>query len=222
MLRLQTVICDLDGTLIDSEAMAFDIYLGLWKDLSSKPLPKNPYAFLAGKTAEERVQIIRSHSGCTDSLENLVALVDQRFEVAWNAHGMPVRPGVDRFLRMVRDAELRLGLATSSYRPYTDRVLAEKGWTDLFDIKVTREDAVNAKPAPDLYQKAIERLMTPISATIAIEDSLPGAMSAKNAGLNVLGVRHPLYLGELPATRVVTSLEPIQISDLEHLLTMSS
>lgn len=222
MFLLQTVICDLDGTLVDSEAIAFEVYRQLWQEIAPGSLPEDAYSLLAGKTQEERVHLICSRTGCPLSSRELVARASERFDARWKEYGMPTLPGVDRFLGMVRASGLRLGLATSSHRAYVDQILNEKGWGDVFEIKVVREDAVHLKPAPDLYQEALRRLRLPSASAVAIEDSIPGVLSARGAGISVLGVRHARFQGELPATKVVTSLEAVSIDELQSLLIMTS
>lgn len=218
MPTLQAVVCDLDGTLIDSESISIEEYGKVWSELSSVPPPQDLYSLFAGKTEEERVAIIHTETDSGLTLDALTRLCDERFDARWDRDGLPTLPGVERFLHMIREAGIRLGLVTSSYRAYVDRVIREKNWGSLFDTLIVREDAPHPKPAPDLYQEAMRRFILPASAIIAVEDSIPGVLSACGAGLRVLGVRHASHGATLPATSVVSSLESVQVQDLEHLL----
>jgi beta-phosphoglucomutase-like phosphatase (HAD superfamily) len=45
----------------------------------------------------------------------------------------------------------------------------------------------NGKPAPDLFLHAAERMKTQPSQCLVVEDSIPGVIGARNAGMTVLG-----------------------------------
>lgn len=55
-----------------------------------------------------------------------------------------------------------------------------------FKIILGRESAKRAKPAPDLYQKALEILGADPDTTIVIEDSKNGILAGKAAGCKVI------------------------------------
>ena len=49
------------------------------------------------------------------------------------------------------------------------------------------------KPAPDVYQEAVDRLGARSPGSLAVEDSSNGIRAAAAAGLRVLGMEHPQY-----------------------------
>jgi beta-phosphoglucomutase-like phosphatase (HAD superfamily) len=64
--------------------------------------------------------------------------------------------------------------------------------TDDWDAVVCREDAPRAKPAPDLYLRAVELLGVAPDEALAFEDSPNGITAAKEAGLWVVAVPNEL------------------------------
>jgi beta-phosphoglucomutase-like phosphatase (HAD superfamily) len=67
------------------------------------------------------------------------------------------------------------------------------------------DDVARPKPAPDLYLAACAGLGVAPADAIALEDSPPGVMSARAAGLRVIGI--PSIPGvTLPADLVAASL----------------
>jgi len=56
------------------------------------------------------------------------------------------------------------------------------------DAVVTREDALRAKPHPDLYTEALRRLRLSPADAVAVEDSANGVAAAAAAGLTVVAV----------------------------------
>jgi HAD superfamily hydrolase (TIGR01509 family) len=105
---------------------------------------------------------------------------------------LDVMAGIRDYLSEGRRLGLRLAIASSSPRGYVqahlDRVGLDKGW----DVVVCREDAPRAKPAPDLYLRAIELLGVKPREALALEDSPNGIAAAKDAGLWVVAVPNAL------------------------------
>jgi len=87
-------------------------------------------------------------------------------------------------------AELRLAIASSSTRPVIDALLTALRVSDIFPVRVSGEDPdVHAsKPAPDVYLLAATRLKLAPTRCLAIEDSSPGVVAAKRAGMTCIAV----------------------------------
>jgi len=79
-------------------------------------------------------------------------------------------------------------LATSSSRPETAFMLSRLGFDGWFEPIVTSDDVTHAKPAPDLYLKAIDGLGIPAAECVVLEDTLHGIRAARAAGAQVIGV----------------------------------
>lgn len=81
-----------------------------------------------------------------------------------------------------------MALVTGSYRCEIEPVLDNLGWRDFFPLIVTRDDVQHAKPHPEPYLTALERLNLSAAECLALEDSPTGIRSAHDAGLTVLAV----------------------------------
>lgn len=103
--------------------------------------------------------------------------------------GIPLRPGVARLLRELRQSGVRLSIATTS-APQAVTTLLETslgaGSVGWFEV-IGAGDVVSAKkPTPDIYRWVLERLALPPESCIAIEDSANGLKAALDAGLRTL------------------------------------
>jgi putative hydrolase of the HAD superfamily len=61
-----------------------------------------------------------------------------------------------------------------------------------FDVIASGQDVQRPKPAPDVYQLALERLELAPDEAIAVEDSRVGLTAAASAGLRCIAVPGPL------------------------------
>jgi len=75
-------------------------------------------------------------------------------------------------------------------RPATCALISDE--SPLTDAGICREDAPRAKPAPDLYLRAVEVLGVAPEEALALEDSPNGIAAAKDAGLWVVAVPNAL------------------------------
>ena len=103
--------------------------------------------------------------------------------------GIPMRPGVKRLLNEARAAGLRLGIATTT-TPENVTVLLEhslgSGTQDWFEIIAAGDIVLSKKPAPDIYQYALEKMGLNPADCLAFEDSENGLRSSLGAGLKTL------------------------------------
>ncbi|MEJ2400255.1 MAG: HAD-IA family hydrolase [Xanthomonadales bacterium] len=102
---------------------------------------------------------------------------------------IPLRPGVERLLREARAAGLALAVAsTTTPQNVTTLMRAnlDADGEDFFDVISAGDMVENKKPAPDVYERALDELGLPPEACLVFEDTHLGMISARNAGLDAI------------------------------------
>ena len=103
--------------------------------------------------------------------------------------GVPARPGARELLEALAARGTPIAIASNSTRAFVERVLDVSGLPlGGVGAVVTVEDVANPKPAPDIYLAACRALGAPPARSAAVEDSPPGVLSARAAGLYVIAV----------------------------------
>ncbi len=175
------VVFDMDGTLIDSESV---YRAALVHALESVGLAADA-AFLhglSGLAGPEVTARIRARFGADFPLQAFRGhYAVRRDELA--ANGIPLKPGAAEALRFVAGRGLPLALATSAHREPALAHLRRLEVLAHFDVLVTREDVAQAKPHPDLFLAAAERLGVAAADCLAVEDSPTGVQAALAAGM---------------------------------------
>ena len=189
--KIKAVVFDMDGVVIDSEpnhyraiceaigegmTLSYDDFLGRFAGRDER--------YAMGKMAEELG--IDYDENLFREWSNRKAEAYARF-VSENAIPMP---GAVEFVESVA-SELPVGLATGSRRSDVNTalaVLADGRLEGIFQTIVTSEDVPKPKPHPATYAKAVENLGFEPSECLAFEDSPNGILSAKGAGLRVVGI----------------------------------
>ncbi|AWN24320.1 hydrolase [Deinococcus irradiatisoli] len=182
--RLQALIFDFDGTILDTETREFRRWEALYREHGRE---------LALADWQQGI-------GTWDAFDPWAGLPDhvrdRREEVHGELHRLiladieadDLRPGVRGVLEEARASGLRLALATSSDREWVTRWLGHHGLLEWFEVMSTRNDVARVKPDPELYALSARRLHLPPQACLAIEDSFNGASAAVAAGMPVVVV----------------------------------
>ncbi len=196
-MELQALLFDVDGTLADTERdghrVAFNrafAEAGLdwhW----SVALYGELLAVTGGK---ERIRRYLDHhrpdvvlpADADGYIAELHAAKTRHYTELLAEGAIPLRPGVERLLREARDVGLRLGIATTTTPENVTALITHTlGETalDWFEVIAAGDVVPEKKPAPDIYEYALERLGLPAAAALAVEDSELGLQSARAAGL---------------------------------------
>ena len=99
---------------------------------------------------------------------------------------LPPRPGIRRVISEAQDAGWQLGVASTSAEASVRAILDVAAGPERarrFDLLLAGDVVARKKPAPDIYQLAIERLAVSPEEALVIEDSRNGLLAAIGAGL---------------------------------------
>lgn len=206
---LQAVVFDVDGTLADTERHGHRVaYNQAFEDLGagwewSEALYGDLLRVEGGP--ERLAHFLREHQPDFSPDEGHAAFVGAAHErknihyhALLDAGRVPVRPGIRRLIGEVRDAGLRIAIASSSLRANVHALLAralDPAAESWFEVIVTGDDVACKKPDPEIYRRVLERLDLPPAACMAIEDSENGCQAAVAAGLPTI-VTTSSYTGD--------------------------
>lgn len=188
MRKIQAVLFDLDGTLIDSERFYFDAWSRILKahfDLSIDFVDWIEH--FAGHTMSYNLGTLKRVFGVDISPEFMVPAIEKRYAEA-GMQNIPLMPFAEEILTALQNSGMRIALVTSSYRQTVDLVLGHHGLLDYFEFFVTREEVEQPKPDPEPYLLAQRMLNLPAQTIAVIEDTHTGCTAAQRAGLYCIAV----------------------------------
>lgn len=199
MLRkpVEAVLFDMDGLLIDTEAVYIDALQDAARDLEIEMSLEFCHSMI-GISGRECDVMIQNFYGSGFRIDRFRERFSGHAKRRLDTH-LPIKPGVVEMLDFLAGRGLRLAVATGSGRITAERHLGKAGLIDRFGAVATRDDVENAKPAPDVYLEAARRLGVTPDRCIAFEDSNVGLTAAHAAGTMAFMV--PDILPPLPEVR---------------------
>jgi HAD superfamily hydrolase (TIGR01509 family) len=211
---LQAVLFDMDGLLVDTEPLWFEVESRVMARLGGAWTTADQQALIGGSLARSVGYLLKraSHPVSPDTV------------AAWMVGGMvdllttrpvPVLPGARRLVAEVAAAGVPHALVTSSDRVVMEAVLAQL--TISFPVTVCGEDVAATKPSPEPYLLAAARLGAQPRRCAAIEDSPNGVASAEAAGCLTIAVPSLVPIPPRPGRVVLASLADLSLADLRDL-----
>jgi len=178
----------MDGLLLDSERPIRDAWLQAAAE-HGVALSAADYLGVVGRNERDSHARLLELFGDDGALlratrQRADGLIEERFGAAPFA----VKAGAQRLLNALRGAKIPCAVASSTAHREVERRLERAGLRGCFDAVCGGDEVVHGKPAPDLYQLAVDRLGVAAADCVAFEDSNYGARAALAAGLAVVVV----------------------------------
>lgn len=186
-MKLNTVIFDMDGLLIDSEP--------LWKEAADslfitygKQLTLKEYAITTGLRTKEFLDYWFRHFNLPTNelpgaekkiVDNVINLVQQKGKAM---------PGVVHIINFFKQHNFKIGLATSSAPDLIAVVIDLLGIGGYLQAISSADDLAYGKPHPEVYLNCAQKLWALPTQCLCFEDSFNGMIAAKAAKMKCVVV----------------------------------
>jgi len=182
----QAAIFDVDGTLVDS----VDLHASAWQEALAKfghNVTFEQTRSQIGKGGDQLVPVFLSEA---EQKDHGAEMEEWRGKLFKSKYLPLVRPfsAVPELLRRVREAGLKLAVASSATKSELGVYLEIACVRDLVDVATSSEDAAHSKPAPDIFQVALRKLGLEGPEAVAIGDTPYDAEAAVKAGIPTIGM----------------------------------
>lgn len=180
--KINTLLFDLDGTLLDTNELIISSYLhvfeqfypGRFKREDVLPFLGPPlidaFESVDPEKAEEMVEIYRKFN-----MEKHDMLVHE-FE------------GVYETIRTLHENDFKMAIVSTKIRKTVLKGLALTNLDEFFDVVVTLDEVEKAKPDPEPLEKALSALGSKPEEAMMIGDNYHDILGGKNAGTYTCGV----------------------------------
>jgi beta-phosphoglucomutase-like phosphatase (HAD superfamily) len=218
---LRAVLFDMDGLLVDSEPLWFEVETEVMARMGGDWSPADQQQLVGGSLKRSLgYMLARAARPLPEATvaqwlsRGITGLVRQR--------GVPMMPGARELLTEVRAAGLPCALVTSAQRDLMEAVLETIGVAfdgpvfdgHVFDVTVCAADVRFGKPDPEPYLRAAGLLGVRPGDCVALEDSPNGVASAEAAGCPVIAVPNIAPVPARPGRVIAASLREVDLARL--------
>lgn len=185
MEQMQGAIFDMDGVLFDTERLYQENWRAVAKERGITLPPEFTYAVSGASKANVDAAVKKFYR--TDEPESVIAEVYGRMQLRQESP-LPIKPGVVAFLSFLKERHVKVAVASSTYQTQVEKNLERNGLREYFEIVIGGDSVTHAKPDPEIFFLAAERLSLPPERCFVFEDSYNGIRAAHAASCKAVMV----------------------------------
>lgn len=183
---IKSVIFDLDGTLIDSMPVWYEVDRMFLAE-NGLDYPPDVSEAVKKMRIEESSMYFKDRFKLPHTQEYIINRIEELVKEQYE-YRIPLKPYVNELLDFLDENSIPYGIATSTYKSLALLALKRLGIYDRFRFLLTCSEISSSKTEPLIYYKSAQMLGTSPNETAVIEDSLHCIETAANAGFFTVGI----------------------------------
>ena len=182
MQKIELVIFDMDGLILDTEKLYLEFGLEVFRDFGHN-ITEEAILGTVGLNDESTKAYYTEYLGKPVNFEEVFQEIDKKLLSASINKEIGIKNGFFELADYLEKNNIKKVVATSSKREKAEYMLKNAGIFDRFDFLVCGDEVLNGKPDPEIFLKAAEKLNADVKNTMVLEDSYNGLRAAKSAGM---------------------------------------
>jgi HAD superfamily hydrolase (TIGR01509 family) len=214
------VVFDMDGVLVDSNPFHLTKWVAF---LGERGIPfdrdKLPVQIFGQRNDTVLRRFLGEDLSRTES-RRMSEELEARFREVFRPHAKPL-PGLWSLIDECVNAGIPLGVASSAMRKNVDFVVDALGIAPSLQAVISGDEISRAKPDPEIYLLAAQRLGVDPAGVVAFEDSFVGIQAVRRAGMKCVAIASTFSVEclkrETEADSVARSFEEMTLERLRQL-----
>lgn len=202
-------IFDMDGLLVNTEKLYWLANIQAAKEANLN-IPEDSYLSLIGVSVSGFESFYHKYFKTVAQRDQFIKRTDD-LVWQWIKQGkVHLKPGVEQVLQLFKEKNIKMAVASGNYQKVVNKVLQITKIRSYFDFILSYADIQNghikAKPAPDIYLLAAQKINMSKKNLLIFEDSPTGVLAAKNAGIKCVMIpdlKQPTLADRHNATLIV-------------------
>lgn len=188
---IKAIFFDMDGVLIDAKEWHYEALnraLGLFGMAIEKEAHVSTYDGLPTKT---KLAMLSETEGLPEGLHDFLNELKQNYttELIYSS----CRPQFQHryALARLKKEGYNLAVCSNSIRKTVHLMMSRARLIEYFDLMLSNEDVTKAKPAPEVYETAINHFNLKPHEVVILEDNEYGIQAARQSGAHVMEISDP-------------------------------
>lgn len=188
-MKIKAILFDMDGVLIEAKEWHYE---ALNKALSIFGYEINRYEHLTsydGLPTSVKLKKLSVEKGLPAELHEFINEMKQQYTIAMIYDRCRPRFNHEYALSRLKAEGYKLAVGSNSIRQTVLLMIEKARLTKYFDVLLSNQDVTKAKPSPEIYLTAMERLNVRPEECVIVEDNENGIKAAIASGGHVLPVK---------------------------------
>lgn len=183
---IKGLIFDMDGVIIDSSQVIYDIWNDYLKKNYDKTIPKEDFGLNFGRSSRDFVEYFIKKYHLNTTFDKMMPILRKDYYDLINR--IHLKKGVKENIPILKK-KYKIALATGAHKEYATLTMKKLHASKYFAYIIGGDEVKQAKPEPDIFLKAAENLGVKPNECIVIEDAILGIRAAKRAGMIAVSIQ---------------------------------
>jgi len=188
MTRITVACLDMAGTTVADNGVVLEAFAAA---IAAQNLPvaacHQAMTDVRSSMGQSKIEVFRRILGDEQTAQRANEAFEDHYAAAVRGGQVPAMPGAADTIRRLRDAGVRVCLATGFSPATRDAIIDKLGWGGLIDLALSPADAGRGRPWPDLPLTALLRLRGGAVSELAVAgDTASDIESGRRAGAAIV------------------------------------
>lgn len=185
-MRIDAVIFDFDGTIVDSEPNYYEADRLLMAKYGI-PFTFDMKKEFIGRGNTKMMEELNRRYNLPVTVDDMAKQKNQLYlDIALK--NTPIYPEMLQFIKMLVRAGIPIALASGTSSSILNRLVYHLGLNQYFDAVISSDDVGKSKPEPDIFLEAAKKIHSAPQNCLVIEDSAFGIEAGLRAGMQVMAI----------------------------------
>lgn len=214
---MKAIIFDMDGVIINSEPVHFEVEQELLEKLGGK-MSKEAHVAFVGTTDHYMWSTLKEQFNLEPAVEKIIKMKKEMFIEKFDE--IELMDNFKELMLSLYNEGYPMAIASSNNRKIVNKVVEKFGLSNYMNFIISGEEVHKGKPDPEIFLTAAKKINVNPKCCLVIEDASNGVKAAKAAKMKCVGLEN-IYSGNQDlseADLVINNLAELDLNIIKELL----